>query len=598
MEGWQGDMSIIGLETRVSGGATPGLLAPFLLVAMLWITAAFLYTAHGDLLLASVLIALGIATALYAVRPQVHQRFRPQLAANTPEYAILDTTLGSLDIGFMLFDDTDHLLYANEAVRRTFPKARDAMVPGAYFEDILRAGINRGAAPAAEDDPEAWIADRVDRHLHPPGPFTMELENGARVQGRERRLDNGWIVACYAEAEPAEPPARESHAPITGPAGDSLASLGGALNEAIETLPQAFALFDKDECLVIANDRFRNLFPSFAEHIRPGLSFQELAESEARSGLIADAIGGESRWIRERCARFARADGAQRSMTIGGRTLETSEYPLKDGSVALIHHDVTEHARTEKELLRAKDAAELADRAKSQFLANMSHELRTPLNAVIGFAEVLRDELFGPLGDPQYQDFVADIHDSGQHLLEMIDDILDLSKMEVGQRELNAAPMDISRTIGSAIRMIRQRAERAQVDVRAETSDGIPPFSGEERGIKQVLLNLLSNAIKFTQEGGEISVVTQPSADGGLVITVADNGLGIPHGEISLAFAPFVQLDSTHAKHFEGSGLGLPLVKALVEMHGGTVRIESELGQGTSVIVHFPAERMVQNLAV
>jgi signal transduction histidine kinase len=591
-------MSIIGRKSRAPDGTAADLTAPFLLAAMLWITAAFLYAAHGDLALTGLLSAIGLATVVYAVRPLVRQKSQQQPAANAPDIAILDTTLGPLDAGFMMFDDTDHLVYVNEAARRIFPKARDAMVPGAYFEDILRAGVNRGAVPAAADDPEAWIADRVDRHLNPPGPFTMQLETGARVRGREHRLDNGWIVACYAAAELVETSARDNQSPITGPLRETLASLGGSLNEAIDTLPQAFALFDRDQCLVIANARFKGLFPSFAERIRPGLTFQNFAESEARSGLIADAIGEESRWIQERCARFTRADGVLRQMTIGGRTLETGEYTLKDGGVALIHHDVTEQARTEKELLTAKDAAELADRAKSQFLANMSHELRTPLNAVIGFAEVLRDELFGPLGDPQYQDFVADIHDSGQHLLEMIDDILDLSKMEVGQRELNAVPMDISRTIGSAIRMVRQRAERAQVDVSADTSDGIPPFSGEERGIKQVLLNLLSNAIKFTPEGGEISVVTQPSADGGLVITVTDNGLGMPRGEIELAFAPFVQLDSTHSKHYEGSGLGLPLVKSLVEMHGGTVRIESELDQGTSVILHFPAERMVRNLAV
>jgi signal transduction histidine kinase len=591
-------MSIIGRITRAPDRTAAELTAPCLLAVTLWITAAFLYIAHDDLVLAGVLVALGLATAAYAVHPLGYRKTPQRPAANNPDIAILDTTLGPLDTVFMMFDDTDHLVYVNEAARRIFPKAQDAMVPGAYFEDILRAGVNRGAVPAAADDPEAWIADRVDRHLNPPGPFTMYLENGAQVRGREYRLDNGWIVACYAESEPVEASAREKSSPITGPLRETLAALGGSLNEAIETLPQAFALFDKDQCLVIANARFKRLFPSFAERIRPGFTFQELAESEARSGLIADAIGEEDRWIQERYAHFTRADGVLRKMTIGGRTLETSEHALKDGGVVLIHHDVTEQTNTENELLSAKDAAELADRAKSQFLANMSHELRTPLNAVIGFAEVLRDELFGPLGDPQYQDFVADIHDSGQHLLEMIDDILDLSKMEVGRRELNAIPMDVSRTIGSAIRMVRQRAERAQVDVRADTSDGIPPFSGEERGIKQVMLNLLSNAIKFTPEGGEISVVTQPSADGGLVITVTDNGLGMPRGEIDLAFAPFVQLDSTHSKHYEGSGLGLPLVKSLVEMHGGTVRIESEIDQGTSVILHFPAERMVRDVAV
>ena len=369
------------------------------------------------------------------------------------------------------------------------------------------------------------------------------------------------------------------------------------LSQALDTLPQALALFDDNQNLIQANNRFKSLFPTFAARITPDMPFKDLAEAMAHSGLIAQAIGDEDQWVANRCAQFTEADGEWRDLAIGARSLRISESRLENGGVVLMHNDVTDWVDTEKELLQAKDTAELADRAKSEFLANMSHELRTPLNAVIGFSEVLRDELFGPLGDPQYYDFVNDIHDSGEHLLELIDDILDLSKMEVGQRELDAKPMDISRTIIAAVRMVNQRAERAEVAVRVETAEDIPPFNGEERGIKQILLNLLTNAIKFTPENGEISVSTQMSADGGLVITISDNGIGMLRSEIPLAFAPFVQLDSAHSRQYEGTGLGLPLVKSLVEMHGGSVRIDSEIDQGTSVVMRFPNTSMVRDVA-
>jgi signal transduction histidine kinase len=392
----------------------------------------------------------------------------------------------------------------------------------------------------------------------------------------------------------------DSEAPVPNGAAENNGGENKAaevLSQALDTLPQALALFDDNQNLIQANNRFKGLFPTFAARITPDTPFRDLADAMAHSGLIAEAIGDEEKWIAERCAQFAEADGEWRELAIGSRSLRISESRLKNGGVVLMHNDVTDWVDTEKELLQAKDTAELADRAKSEFLANMSHELRTPLNAVIGFSEVLRDELFGPLGDPQYYDFVNDIHDSGEHLLELIDDILDSSKMEVGQRELDAKPMDISRTIIAAVRMVNQRAERAEVAVRVETAEGIPPFNGEERGIKQILLNLLTNAIKFTPENGEISVSTQMSADGGLVITISDNGIGMLRSEIPLAFAPFVQLDSAHALQYEGTGLGLPLVKSLVEMHGGSVKIDSEVDQGTSVVVRFPNTSMVRDVA-
>lgn len=362
--------------------------------------------------------------------------------------------------------------------------------------------------------------------------------------------------------------------------------------EAIESLPHSFALFDQNERLVLMNAQFVRLFAAFANRIHAGMAFSDLAAAMANSGLIVNAIGNEEEWIAARVAQHRSADGKRREVEIGSRWLQVNEFALANGGVVMIHYDVTDRKKGEVDLVAAKEAAELADRAKSQFLANMTHELRTPLNAVIGFAEVLRDELFGPLGDKQYYDFVADIHASGQHLLELIDDILDLSKIEVGQRELQAQPMNVDRTIEAAVRMVRQRAAQNDIHLDVDVEQNLPPLNGEERGIKQILINLLSNAIKFTPKDGRVSVIARASADHGLVISVADTGIGIAPQDIPLAFAPFVQIDSTHARQYEGTGLGLPLVKSLVEMHGGTVRIDSEVDKGTTVIVHLPADRI------
>ncbi|MEX2618265.1 MAG: HAMP domain-containing sensor histidine kinase [Alphaproteobacteria bacterium] len=251
--------------------------------------------------------------------------------------------------------------------------------------------------------------------------------------------------------------------------------------------------------------------------------------------------------------------------------------------------DITDLKQSEGTLVNARDMALLADRAKSQFLANMTHELRTPLNAVIGFAEVLRDELFGPLGSPRYQDFVTDIHDSGRHLLAIIEDILDLSKLEVGRRDLQPEVMDIANTIVSATRMIERRAESAGLALRLEPDDDLPLLNGEERSIKQIILNLLSNAVKFTDPGGCITVRATCNQSGGLDLSVTDTGIGIAEPDLQRIFTPFVQIETGRPSQANGAGLGLPLVKSLAEMHNAEVLIDSTPGMGTKITIRFPA---------
>ncbi len=245
-----------------------------------------------------------------------------------------------------------------------------------------------------------------------------------------------------------------------------------------------------------------------------------------------------------------------------------------------------------RELRMAKEEAETASRSKSEFLANTSHELRTPLNAIIGFADLLAGQKFGPLGNPRYVNYAVDIRDSGEHLLELINDVLDLSKVEYGKLELQEEPLDIVAAAESCLRLIRPRAEAAQVALAAELPPGLPALRGDDRRLKQILLNLLSNAVKFTPAGG--SVVLRARADAeGFHLSVADTGIGIAAADLAKALSPFGQVDSRLARRYPGTGLGLPLTKAMVELHGGRLRIDSRVGLGTTVTVSLPPQRLL-----
>ena len=242
---------------------------------------------------------------------------------------------------------------------------------------------------------------------------------------------------------------------------------------------------------------------------------------------------------------------------------------------------------------QARKQAELANRAKSEFLANMSHELRTPLNAIIGFSDMIRGQTFGPIGSPKYVEYVKDISDSGMHLLALINDILDLSRIEVSKDEPREQVIDVVKAIGSCLNLVRERAETAGVSLRSEVANAPPPLYADERKLKQILINLLSNATKFTLAGGKVTIRAWSRPDDGYVFQVSDTGVGIALEDIPKALAPFQQIDSDLNRKYEGTGLGLPLTKSLVELHGGSLNLQSEVGVGTTATVRFPAERIV-----
>ncbi len=245
------------------------------------------------------------------------------------------------------------------------------------------------------------------------------------------------------------------------------------------------------------------------------------------------------------------------------------------------------------ELEKARDTAESANRAKSHFLANISHELRTPLNAIIGFSSILMNQLFGTLGDQKYLEYARDINESGTHLLDIINDILDLSKAEAGKLALVYEEVHVGKTVNKCITILSERAAKGKIAISTDVPKMLPPLIADRLRVIQILLNILSNAIKFTQEGGKVHIAAQTRESGGemshFVITIQDSGIGMSKGDIDKAFQSFGQVDSGLNRKYEGTGLGLPLTKKLMELHHGTIGIDSEPGKGTLVTLTLPA---------
>lgn len=320
--------------------------------------------------------------------------------------------------------------------------------------------------------------------------------------------------------------------------------------------------------------------------VREMVAPRDLAKLKERSEqMLAEGVGSSRGGMVLKCRRL---DGQWFEIEI-----ESSIVPFEGQPMAqVVIRDVTERRRAERALHLAKEQAEMANRAKSEFLANMSHELRTPLNAIIGFSEIMRDEMYGTIGNRQYVEYIGDIHHSGTHLLSVINDILDLSKAESGHLELREQEVDLPLLLDSALRIARTREGTDGLTIinRAAEHD-VPEVMADSRLIKQIFINLLSNAIKFTQPGGQITVDIKLVPDG-LELTVADTGIGVASDQQERVFEPFVQGETGLSRRFEGTGLGLSLSRSLAQLHGGTLRLESVPGVGTNAVLWLPEARI------
>jgi len=380
------------------------------------------------------------------------------------------------------------------------------------------------------------------------------------------------------------------------------------LRDAIESTSEAFVLWDRNGRMVMCNKNFRSYFQLDPEILKTGVG-REQVERAARMSIRQEypAPGGRR--------------GVREAELSDGRWVQISERPTAEAGLVVTAADITvlktqEEARRikEEELRRAvinleqsqeqlselarkyeaeKIRAEAASQAKSDFLANMSHELRTPLNAINGFSEIMVGEMFGAMGDARYKEYAHDILSSGQHLLALINDILDMAKIEAGKMALKLEPLQFEDVAHDAIRLMRNRAEAAGLNLESEIPV-LPDVDGDYRAIKQILLNLLSNAIKFTPKGGDITLSAEVQATPlgeRLRVSVTDTGIGIAKEDLARLAKPFEQIESQHSKTQQGTGLGLALTKSLVELHGGALLLESEPGQGTTVSFSVPVRQ-------
>jgi cell cycle sensor histidine kinase DivJ len=313
-----------------------------------------------------------------------------------------------------------------------------------------------------------------------------------------------------------------------------------------------------------------------------------LSRCQARNEAIAvefrvrRASAGERAryaWVEMRCRPMQPTEGAA----------------LDRPGIVAVTRDISERKAQETQLLRARDEAEGASRAKTQFLASMSHELRTPLNAIIGFSEILNRELFGALGEARYRDYSRLIHESGEHLLTVVNDILDMSKIEAGKFKIVKEPFDVAPLINSCCDIMRHTAEQRSLSLEVNVAPGIPELAADKRACKQMLLNMISNAIKFTEPGGWVRVSARVE-DGNVVFSVVDNGIGIADQDLPKLGSPFVQASSSYDRSHEGAGLGLSVVKGLARLHDGSLELTSKLGEGTTATIALPLDAAIESV--
>jgi signal transduction histidine kinase len=361
------------------------------------------------------------------------------------------------------------------------------------------------------------------------------------------------------------------------------------LQSTLENIGEGLSVFDSQGRLIAWNHRFCELLDLPADLAASATLHDILTHQAARGDFGGNDPETE---VAERLDLFYRdvPTTKERIMPLG-RTLQIRRRAMPNGAVISIYSDVTENKASEGRLIEARSQAEAANRAKGDFLANMSHELRTPLNAIIGFSEVISNELFGPIANEKYLEYIKDIHSSSLHLLSIINDVLDMSKIEAGKVELAKEVVQIQNVISEVMRMVHERARSRDIELTAQLSDQNVEIWADERSMKQIFLNLLSNAIKFSKEGGRIYVRIVADQPDIAVLEIEDQGIGMSEEEQERALQPFGQAKPVTTRNYGGTGLGLPITKGLVEAHGGTLTIDSRAGHGTLVRIVLPRER-------
>lgn len=512
-----------------------------------------------------------------------HVRDQPHLIVPGLSFEHLLQALDYVADGFHIWDADDRLVYANAREQELNQAAGTPLRAGMTFEEHIRERTSAQQFPEAEADPEGFIARRLEQHRTGGRSMTIQLPDGRWHLVRDHRMPDGGTVVSTQDVtalkrvEQAYRDSEQRFHDFVNASSDRFWEMDANLRitmvvdtKVARRFPPVSQLIGKTRWEIIGRDPEDD--PSLAAH---------KATLDARKPFrdfryeVPAPDGSVRHW---RVSGVPVFDAAGRFAGYRGTSSDETEFSQ-------------ELTRARRELQEALRHAEVANRAKSLFLATVSHELRTPLNAIIGFSDLLVNRVFGPLGDPHYEGYAHDIQVSGQHLLSLIEDVLDLSRIEMGQIRLRLGRVDLRAEAQAAIAMVKARRGQQIADIRIAIADDFPALSADARLIRQILINLISNAAKFTPPEGHITVSAARDSVG-VEFSVADDGIGIDPADHGKVLRPFEQADNRLTRRYEGVGLGLPLTKAFVEVHGGTLSLDSAVGAGTTITVHLPAERV------
>ncbi|GLQ07284.1 PAS-domain containing protein [Sneathiella chinensis] len=497
---------------------------------------------------------------------------------------LLKTVFNNIQTGISAFDEDNRLLAWNEAYLRTMELKHETVHFGASLHDILVRNFDAyKLEPGKDEDLTAEsfaqsILETTRTNLH--ARQERMTKSGRIIEVVNSPLPTGGHISTYTDIT------------LKKSAHMMLEESESRYRKMVDLSPDAI-LAQKDGLIIFANVAAVKLLGARTLHdligtpVKRYIPLSDLDELASHLGSAEDLEPGHT--LPSSMTEVIGLEGTRIDVEIEATALMYGDRPV----MQLIVRDIS----AQKLLQKAKDEAEYASQLKGAFLANMSHELRTPLNAVIGFSEVIMDEIFGKVGSKKYIEYAHDIHASGLHLMDLINDILDLSKIEAGTQQLFEEDVDVKQLIEECLRLTGHQARTNKIDIELNISSKVDQVHADMKMLKQVLINLVTNAIKFTPAGGQVSIESSLCPNGDLLLTVSDTGIGIREEDIPKALTPFVQVDSELSRRYQGTGLGLPLSRDLVSLHGGELTLESDYGSGTTVTVRLPGKRVLRTAA-
>lgn len=531
---------------------------------------------------------------------------------------ILRDVMEHLHQGLSYFDQNLNLVCCNRQYLRLldFPESMGA--PGTPAEAFLRYNAERGEYGPGDID--TLVRERLElARRFEPHRFERRRPDGSVLLIEGNPVRTGGFVTTYTDISALRN--SEDELKLANEALDErvrartaelverereLSDKTVILETVMQSVTNGITMVDNDLNVLLANARVLEMLDLPARFATPGTTFEDIIRYNALRGEYGPGDPDEQVRVRLEAARRFEPHSFVRERPDGTK-IEIVGRPVPGGFVTT-YTDVTEQKRAEvllreanaelerrveertRELTEAKERAERANRAKSNFLAQMSHELRTPLNSIIGYSDVVRQEMFGPVENDKYREYINSIHWSGSHLLELINDILEMARMESGKTDITDEPVDLKEAVQTALVTVAERSEAKSQELESDLSLYSGRIQANARRLHQMLLNLLSNAVKFTPENGRILVSTRRRKNGGVTVSVTDTGPGIPEEDIARIIEPFTQVRTGRANQ-EGTGLGLSIVNGLIGEHGGRLSVHSTFGEGTRMDLDFPPAR-------